>query len=490
MTGSTDPADHDHAASDLVAHARQTHVVVIGGGLAGSVAALECAKVGMTVTLLEAEDRLGGALRPADLGGLAVAPFADGLAPGSGALDGLLDEVGLLDRVERVRPRRRWISGVGTQDRDAVALPEESVLGIPANPWAPDVRRMIGWGGVWRAYLDRLRPPLTIGRERNLGSLVATRMGAKVRDRLVAPVTRATLALEPDEVDVEVVAPKLNAALTSTGSLAGAAGALAAPEPARHSLAGGVHTLIDALADRLDVFEVDVRTGARVERLERGDDGWTVHIASAGDPPETDAEQAPQLHADVVIVAATETDARALLDSVVRLPEAAPPRRVAAVTLRVRMPAPDRSDVYRLTSGGAGEAWRVTDLTAVQPGLAEALPAGERIIRTVGPASQAGDADAVEAARLAASDALARLIAPADVLASARAAYDVAPRGRLGHDDRAAAARAALGRVSHLAVTGAWLAGDGVDRVVADAAAEAARVRREVLWGGTENASL
>src|SRR5690606_18441397 len=131
-------------------------------------------------------------------------PFADGLAPGSGALDGLLDEVGLLDRVERVRPRRRWISGAGTPDRDAVALPEETVLGIPANPWAPDVRRMIGWGGVWRAYLDRLRPPLTIGRERNLGSLVATRMGAKVRDRLVAPVTRATLALEPDEVDVEV----------------------------------------------------------------------------------------------------------------------------------------------------------------------------------------------------------------------------------------------------------------------------------------------
>jgi hypothetical protein len=40
---------------------------------------------------------------------------------------------------------------------------------------------------VWRAYLDRLRPPLTIGRERSLGALVRSRMGARLRDRLVAP---------------------------------------------------------------------------------------------------------------------------------------------------------------------------------------------------------------------------------------------------------------------------------------------------------------
>ena len=47
---------------DLVAHAHDTRVVVIGGGIAGLVSAWECAKVGMTVTLVEASDRLGGVI--------------------------------------------------------------------------------------------------------------------------------------------------------------------------------------------------------------------------------------------------------------------------------------------------------------------------------------------------------------------------------------------------------------------------------------------
>src|SRR5690606_30153615 len=86
----------------------------------------------------------------------------------------------------------------------------------------PAVRRIIGWGGAWRAYLDRLRPPLTIGQQRNLGALVRGRMGERVVDRLVAPLTAGRHGLTPDEVDVEIAAPGLNSALTRTGSLAGA----------------------------------------------------------------------------------------------------------------------------------------------------------------------------------------------------------------------------------------------------------------------------
>ena len=41
--------------------ARMKRVVVIGGGLAGITAALECANAGASVTLLEARGRLGGA---------------------------------------------------------------------------------------------------------------------------------------------------------------------------------------------------------------------------------------------------------------------------------------------------------------------------------------------------------------------------------------------------------------------------------------------
>ena len=47
--------------SELAARAAEKHVVVIGGGIGGLIAARECAKVGMRVTVLEASDAVGGA---------------------------------------------------------------------------------------------------------------------------------------------------------------------------------------------------------------------------------------------------------------------------------------------------------------------------------------------------------------------------------------------------------------------------------------------
>ena len=55
---------------------------------------------------------------------------------------------------------------------DAAPLPKTGMLGIPANPLGDDVRRIIGWSGALRAYLDRLMPILTIGRAHSLGKLV------------------------------------------------------------------------------------------------------------------------------------------------------------------------------------------------------------------------------------------------------------------------------------------------------------------------------
>ena len=55
---------------ELAARAAQQHVVVVGGGIGGLVAARECAKVGMRVTLLEASEALGGSIRTAELDGI------------------------------------------------------------------------------------------------------------------------------------------------------------------------------------------------------------------------------------------------------------------------------------------------------------------------------------------------------------------------------------------------------------------------------------
>nr|WP_237739419.1 FAD-dependent oxidoreductase [Microbacterium yannicii] len=276
MTGAPEPLD------ELVAHARQTRVVVIGGGIAGLVAAWECAKVGMSVTVVEASDRLGGVIGSAEVAGLRLETGVTCWSTRGGVVRRLVEDV-IPDAVI-VRPRedQEWIAGL---PRGAAApLPREQVLSIPANPWDESVRRIIGWGGAWRAYVDRLRPPLTIGSQRSLGRLVRSRMGARVLDRLVAPIIVDRFGLDPDDVDVDLAAPGLNPALTRTGSLGGAVADLrlkAGSGPSIEGLDGGMLQLVDALREKLVERGARILTGTRVTALERADPHWAVELSVA-----------------------------------------------------------------------------------------------------------------------------------------------------------------------------------------------------------------
>ena len=104
---------------------------------------------------------------------------------------------------------------------------------IPAPLGAPHTR---GGGGGGPPPPPPPPPPLTIGHQHSLGKLVRSRLGARVLDRLVAPVPSGVYSARPDDIDVDLAAPGLNAALTRTGSLTGAVAELRArrsgPKPA------------------------------------------------------------------------------------------------------------------------------------------------------------------------------------------------------------------------------------------------------------------
>ncbi|MEZ5214366.1 MAG: FAD-dependent oxidoreductase [Microbacterium sp.] len=333
-----DSTDTGHGA-DALLRARRTRVTVVGGGVAGLVAALEWAKIGAHVTVCEAGGRLGGALETADLDGIPIDLVADAFSLSAPALGGLIDDLRLRDRVEEATPLPVVLAGAPGRASGIVPLPEQTVLGIPANPWADDVRRVIGWSGAWRAYLDRLRPPLTIGHERSLGRLVRQRMGDRVAGRLVAPVTWGLYGVDPDDVDVEAAAPGLSTALTRTGSLAGAVFDLLPPEghaaAHRATLRGGFGALATALAERLLDLGADLRVGHPVTSIAPGPDGtWTVRASPVESAMDAEATAAPDaapfpdpaarpaadsgaaaltLDADVVIVATGAAAATALL---------------------------------------------------------------------------------------------------------------------------------------------------------------------------------
>jgi oxygen-dependent protoporphyrinogen oxidase len=485
---------------DLAAHAHETHVVIVGGGIGGLVAAYACAKIGIRVTLLEASDRVGGALRTEDLGGLPVDLGAEGYATRDGAVRALVDELGLTGAVIPTAPRAE---GIGGLPGGPVPLPAENVRGIPENPWDERVRRLIGWRGAWRAYLDRLRPPLTIGQERSLGRLVRTRMGELVLDRVVAPLSLGAFAIHPDDVDVEEVAPGLSAALTRTGSLAGAVSQLRAarrdaPRSAGNGLEGldgGMRLLVDALSERLRALGVDISVGAPVSALAPSSgDHWSAVV----DGVEVDA-------ADHVVVATGAADAHRLLSPLVPGLEPVPVTALEVVTLVISdaalADAPPRTAVYAVP--GRAAAASVTDSTARWPWLRDtasgdaassAGAARPRVLKvTFGapgetPATAAlDDAAAVELAVAEVSALLGVTLAAADVQAAHRGRWlQPPPVSAIGRRAATEAVRTAVHSVPGLAVAGAWVAGTGIAQVVPDALAEAERVRRITLWGSAD----
>lgn len=477
---------------DLAAHAHESHVVIVGGGIGGLTAALACAKIGIRVTLVEESDRLGGALWTEEIDGLPVDVGAEGYATRGGVVRSLVDELGLTDAVTPPAPRAEWIGGL---PGGPVPVPEETVRGIPENPWDERVRRLIGWRGAWRAYVDRVRPPLTIGQERSLGRLVRTRMGPLVLDRVVAPLSLGAFAIHPDDVDVEAVAPGLNAALTRTGSLAGAVSQLRAarrdaPPSAGDALEGfdgGTRLLVDALRERLHELGADIRLGVPVVGLEdRPGGGWTVVT-------ETDEAVDP---ADHVVVATGASTALRLLATAVPDLRTPPLTELEVITLvvgsRALTASAPRTAVYAVP--GRAAAASVTDSTTRWPWLRRHAGPDMSVLKvTFGAAGTAPETAALDdaaATDLAVAEASALLgvsLERADVRGVHRARYlQPPPVSALGQRDAAEAARASIHGVPGLAVVGAWLSGTGIAQVVPDALAEAERIRRAVLWGSPE----
>lgn len=471
---------------DLAERAAEIHVVVVGAGIAGLIAARTFAKVGMRVTVLEAAAHPGGTIGRAELDGLALDTGADSFSIRGGHVQRLLEELQLAHDVVSPEPLGTWLAGV--PGAGAVPFPSRGILGIPENPFADDVRRIIGWRGAWRAYLDRLRPPLTIGQEKSLGRLVESRMGALVRDRLVAPLTEGVYGSHPDDIDTDAAAPGLNAALTRTGSLSGAVGLLLAEREERtessvQGLDGGLHRLVDALADELALLGAELRTATAATAVERTASGWEIRTAADDDAP---------IAADAVVLATPAPIAERLLAE--ELPELGlpgPASEIEVVTLLLEAPALDaapRGSGVR-TVPGTTPVRALGHSTAVWAGL-RSRAAGRHIVRVTfgaqGEAPATAGRDDADAAGLALREASALLGVPEDRLtfiASHREGFtQPPPSSALGAAEARRRARKRIAAVPGLGMVGAWLAGTGLAQVIPDAEQEAERLRHALLW--------
>ncbi|TFD78227.1 protoporphyrinogen/coproporphyrinogen oxidase [Cryobacterium fucosi] len=511
-------------------------VIVIGGGVAGLVAARACARVGLGVTVLEATSSVGGAVSSHEVAGLTLDSGAESFAVRRNAVAEFVDSLGLTGDVVAPNPAGAWLhlpdEGPGG-GAISVPLPQAGVLGIPGSPLADDVRRVIGWGGACRAYLDRLMPVLTIGREHSLGDLVRKRMGRRVLERLVEPVTAGVYSSAADDLEIDVVAPGLNAALTTAGSLSGAVLSLRSAAPAGSAVAGlrgGMSRLVAALVADLEHFGVEILTDAPVTSLrhsgpsEAGEVTWVVRHgvpAVAADLPEEPPGPVDALPVDALPVesAAEPASSPATRDREARFvilatpgaqalrlvadlgpelaalagldwPEATAVELATIVIDAPRLDAHPRGTGALVAAGTPGvTAKALTHATAKWDWLAEAAGPGRHVIRlSYGRAGEAGptaDLSDPELLALALRDASAILgvdLDAAQVRGFARTVWgDALSPATIGAPGRVGQVRAAAEAMPGLELTGAWLAGTGLASVIPDAIAAAARVRHAAL---------
>ncbi|MCC2030847.1 protoporphyrinogen/coproporphyrinogen oxidase [Microbacterium allomyrinae] len=240
-----------------------TDFSVVGGGVAGLVVARRLALSGAEVVLFEASDRLGGTVARHEVAGIGLDAGAESFAVRGGAVASLLAELGMAGDIVEPRPGPAWLQPARGA---AVPLPATALLGIPADPLADDVVRVVGREAALRAAsLDALPLGPT---PTSLGALVRERLGEHMLDRLVAPVVHGVHSQHPDDLPIERAHPGLPAALIEAGSLTGAVARLRAAAPPGSAVAGirgGINRLVPALGDDLERHGGKVRLGIRVE---------------------------------------------------------------------------------------------------------------------------------------------------------------------------------------------------------------------------------
>ncbi|HEX3333272.1 MAG TPA: protoporphyrinogen oxidase [Acidimicrobiales bacterium] len=460
-------------------------VCVVGGGISGLAAAWDlsggaaAAAGAPQVVVLEAGDRLGGALRSEMFGGRVVDLGPDGfLGRRTEAVD-LCRQVGLGDALAPIAARGASVWARGRLR----ALPEGHAMGIPTRVWPTARSGILGLRGVVGLARDAVlpRPDVRgpIG-DRSIGPLVARKLGQQVVDTLVDPLIGGIHAGSVDDMSAAAVFPPLLAAAQRRGSLMRALRAEVPPPdpegpPLFWSLDGGMAALVHALATGLERRGVDIRRSTPAERLERSGAGWSV-TAGGGTDEFDGVVLATPAPVTASLLRPHDDEAAALLDAIDYA-------SVDVVTFRAApdcVPADPFGTGFLVPRRGRrpdGEAWAVTACTYLDRKWPHLARAGQVLLRaSMGRVDDTRpddwtDAEVAERAWHELGELWGVTGLPEE---SAVTRYPRAfPQYRVHHLLRAAGVEAAVGRLGGLAVAGAAYHGVGIPACIASGRAAA-----------------
>ena len=469
------------------------HVVVLGGGITGLAAAHRLLQVhaeatpGLRVTLVEADDRLGGKIVTERLDGFVIEGGPDSFLATKPRGIGLCAELGFGEHPPL--QGQRQLQGVRPQRRRAFVLWRgrlhdlpEGLSGLVPTRLAPLARSsLLSPLGKTRVALDYLLPTRREPGDESLGGFIRRRLGREAWERLVEPLMAGIYAADGDQLSLAATFPQLREAERQYGGLI--KGVLAArrlaPSPTGIpgspflTPAGGLGDLVHALESRLRDAEVRLILGSPATTVTPSGSGFDVRLAAGR-----------VIRADAVIVATpayAAADLLAELDPILAMDLAAIPHAsTAIVTLahrREAIPHPLDGHGYVIPRAEGSPILACTWSSRKWAGRA---PEGWELIRVF--IGRAGQEDALTAddnslVALAVQEVAARLgvTEPASLTRVRRWPRGM-PQYLLGHPERVARIEAAQSKHVGLYLAGNAFHGVGLPDCIAsgERAADAA----------------
>jgi oxygen-dependent protoporphyrinogen oxidase len=245
---------------------------VVGGGVAGLVAAHTLASSGEEVVLFEQSHRLGGKLHTVDMEGATVEAGADCFVARDEHMMKLCHELGI-DDLREPRSFGAWIWREGRLH----PMPRETFGGIPTSVGALLAARVLSLRGRLRALADLMLPGPLTGPDIAVGSFVARRFGREIAEVFVDPLLAGTRAGILNELSLAAATPALDSVARRNRSvIRGLRRSDEIGPPRFLAPARGMGAIAQALGERLQAAGAEVRTGTSVTSIAPSAGGYRV----------------------------------------------------------------------------------------------------------------------------------------------------------------------------------------------------------------------
>src|SRR5271154_2897447 len=243
---------------DLRDHPMNPQVVVIGGGISGLACAYRLWQLGVPVTLLEADDRVGGLIGTVELEGFLFETGPQSFQGTDSVLD-LIRELGLEVDLCQADPRApRYVVRRGRLEK------------LPMSPQAVLRSSLLGVGARWRIASEALRSTKPPTEEESVAQFVRRKFGHEILEYLVSPFVSGVYAGDPEKLSLRAAFPSLEEWERTYGSVLRGAMKSRTPKGASQghpplcSFNHGMAMLTRTMAAKLGE---SVRLGARVDAV-------------------------------------------------------------------------------------------------------------------------------------------------------------------------------------------------------------------------------